>query len=266
MKKEWVVARIFIIITIAVYFNFMWIFSQADLQLEILISTLGAIISVLLISGFAELKNRINYKNITSKSLRIIERIVIFCAIILVVTTFLHKNNILNAVDTETVAVLSNSATIGSIVFAYLKIFFSDLLKDNIKISINTVFPKFYNKISLIKLNEKAEVIITNKTKQNKYMRFVGLARLSDFEEIEGQENNWQRYLYNSSLNRYRFNIKAKSSYSALKVDFNEIKTDLLEKGILDPDKISEVLFVFLDEENTVYIARCYVDVSRQKI
>lgn len=118
----------------------------------------------------------------------------------------------------------------------------------------------------MIKLNEKAEVIITNKTKQNKYMRFVGLARLSDFEEIAGQENNWQRHLYNSSLNRYRFNIKAKSSYSALKVDFNEIKTDLLEKGILDPDKISEVLFVFLDEENTVYIARCYVDVSRQKI
>lgn len=158
------------------------------------------------------------------------------------------------------VLTLANISLIIGVNTAILNIVFwnkTHLLKDNLIISIDTQKIKFSNGEQLTS-SKKFNIVIANHSKNDKIIKFYGLASPKYYYEIISQDGHWNSNILRISKIQPSCHLKAHGVSNFLKVDFYELEKMCAQKRLaLDYlYKNQEILFVFLDEQNNVYILK----------
>lgn len=158
------------------------------------------------------------------------------------------------------VLTLANTSLIIGIATTIFNIVFwnkDHLLKDKLIIRIDTQKIKFCDDGQLTN-SKKFNIIIANHSTNDKIIKFYGLASPEYYYEIISQDWHWNSNILRISKIQPSCYLKAHEVSNFLKVDFYELeKMCALKKLALDYlYEDQEILFVFLDEQNNVYILK----------
>lgn len=238
-----------------------------NLLLELILAGILSTIYLVIMYILFEIRNRINYKGITRSWAKWAKRISWVLVFISIVVCLNCQHKFLQSIFSKSVtAVIANIIALLPLVITFVKLGKGNLLKDDIRVSIN---PSNYRYISgnvFLNVDETALITIINKSNNTKSFHFLGLAKLADFEIIMDQEDAWIDKIVSFSNVNTSFKVNSHSFCKTFRINFKSLKEKLVRTDIFNKNEKSGILFVFSDEENNIYTGSCYVNTTRKNL